>query len=52
MRYRNKTCVTFDGDNDLWAYPYMKGWNDSERIEFDFSDVHEFAPAHRPCGQV
>jgi len=26
MSYRNKTYVIFDGDNDMWAYSYMKGW--------------------------
>ena len=44
MSYRNKTYVIFDGDNDLWAYAYMKGWNESEYIEFAFPA----APALRP----
>jgi len=35
MSYRNKTYVIFYGDNDLWAYAYMKGWNESEHMEFN-----------------
>ncbi|MBA8907904.1 TIR domain-containing protein [Aminobacter ciceronei] len=41
MGYRNKTYVIFDGDNDMWAYAYMKGWKKNENIEFDFHDAHE-----------
>jgi hypothetical protein len=41
MGYRNKTYVIFDGDEDMWAYSFMKGWNKSEHIDFDFHDAHE-----------
>lgn len=41
MSYRNKTYVIFDGDNDMWAYAYMKGWNTSEHVAFDFNDAHD-----------
>lgn len=41
MSYRNKTYVIFDGDNDMWAYAYMKGWKANEHIEFDFQDAHD-----------
>jgi hypothetical protein len=41
MGYRNKTYVIFDGDSDMWAYAYMKGWKANERLEFDFHDVHD-----------
>lgn len=41
MGYRNKTYVIFDGDNDIWAYRYMKGWRQSEHIDFDFHDAHD-----------
>ncbi|MER8371748.1 TIR domain-containing protein [Mesorhizobium sp. M1406] len=41
MGYRNKTYVIFDGDNDMWAYAYMKGWKQSEHIDFDFYDAHD-----------
>src|SRR5258708_6868887 len=44
MSYRNKTYVIFDGDNDMWAYAYMKGWKESEHIEFDFHDAHDLKP--------
>jgi len=44
MGYRNKTYVIFDGDNDMWAYAYMKGWKESEHIEFDFHDAHDLRP--------
>jgi len=44
MSYRNKTYVIFDGDNDIWAYAYMKGWKQSEHIEFDFHDAHDLRP--------
>jgi hypothetical protein len=41
MAYRNKTYVIFDGDSDIWAYAFMKGWKANERIDFDFYDAHE-----------
>lgn len=41
MGYRNKTYVIFDGDNDMWAYAYMKGWKKNENIDFDFHDAHD-----------
>ena len=44
MSYRNKTYVIFDGDNDMWAYAFMKGWKQSENIDFDFHDAHDLAP--------
>jgi len=44
MSYRNKTYVIFDGDNDMWAYAYMKGWKVNERVDFDFHDAHDLRP--------
>ena len=44
MSYRNETYVIFDGDKDMWAYAYMKGWNQIEHIEFDFYDAHDLQP--------
>lgn len=41
MGYRNRTYIIFDGDNDMWAYAFMKGWNQHENMEFDFHDAHE-----------
>jgi hypothetical protein len=36
-----RTYVIFDGDNDMWAYGFMKGWKVNDRVEFDFSDAHD-----------
>lgn len=41
MSYRNKTYVIFDGDNDMWAYAYMKGWKSNENVSFNFFDAHD-----------
>lgn len=32
--------VAFDGDEDKWAYAYMKGWKTNDRVDFDFEDAH------------
>lgn len=40
MGYRNKTYTIFDGDNDMWAYGFMKGWKQNEHVDFDFHDAH------------
>ncbi|WP_216644107.1 TIR domain-containing protein [Thioclava sp. JE_KL1] len=39
--YRNKTYVIFDGDNDIWAYYYMKGWKKNKNVDFNFQDAHD-----------
>lgn len=44
MSYRNKTYVIFDGDEDMWAYAYMKGWKENENIDFNFFDAHDLKP--------
>jgi len=44
MSYRNKTYVIFDGDNDMWAYAYMKGWKENDNIDFNFYDAHDIRP--------
>jgi hypothetical protein len=41
MGYKDPTYVVFDGDNDKWAYAYMKGWKKNENIDFDFRDAHD-----------
>jgi len=33
--------VAFDGDNDKWAYAFMKGWKTNNRVDFDFEDAHD-----------
>jgi hypothetical protein len=44
MSYRNKTYVIFDGDEDMWAYRFMKGWKANENIDFNFFDAHDLKP--------
>jgi hypothetical protein len=44
VSYRNKTYVIFDGDNDMWAYTYLKGWKSNENMKFDFYDAHDLQP--------
>jgi hypothetical protein len=44
MGYRDKTYVIFDGDNDMWAYRYMRGWKANKHIDFDFADSHDLKP--------
>lgn len=43
MGYRNKTYVVFDGDNDKWAYAYMKGWKSNDNVDFNFHNAHDIA---------
>jgi hypothetical protein len=33
--------VAFDGDNDKWAYGFMKGWKTNDKVDFDFEDAHD-----------
>lgn len=33
--------VIFDGDNDKWAYAYMKGWHQNKNVNFSFEDSHD-----------
>lgn len=44
MSYKEKTYVIFDGDSDMWAYAYMKGWKKNDNIDFDFEDAHDLKP--------
>ena len=44
MSYRDKTYVIFDGDSDMWAYAYMKGWKKNDNIDFNFEDAHDIKP--------
>ena len=41
MGYRDRTYVIFDGDEDMWAYGFMKGWNKNENMDFSFEDAHD-----------
>jgi hypothetical protein len=44
MGYKDKTYVIFDGDTNMWAYAYMKGWKKNDNIDFDFDDAHDIKP--------
>lgn len=33
--------VVFDGDKDMWAYRFMRGWTANERVDFELDDAHE-----------
>ncbi len=37
----NSTYIVFDGDNDGWAYQYIRGWAANKRLGFDFSNSHD-----------
>ena len=41
MAHTSPTYVIFDGDNDAWAYRFMKGWKANEHVDFDFRDAHD-----------
>jgi hypothetical protein len=44
MSHCDRTYIIFDGENDIWAYSYMKGWKVNERIDFAFVDAHDLLP--------
>ncbi|MEP3588613.1 MAG: TIR domain-containing protein [Marinobacter sp.] len=35
------TYVIFDGDNDQWAYQYVRGWDANPKIPFSFNNSHD-----------
>ena len=45
MPYRNKTFVSFDGDNDMHYYRLMCAWKRNDNIPFDFFDAHDLNTA-------
>ena len=51
MSYRNKTYVIFDGDEDMWAYRFMRGWKTNDNIDFDFYDAHDLKPLTDRAGE-
>lgn len=51
MSYRNKTYVIFDGDEDMWAYRFMRGWKANEHIDFNFFDAHDLKPLTERAGE-
>lgn len=44
MACQTTTYVVFDGDNDIWAYGRMKGWNALPTVPFNFGDAHNLGP--------
>ena len=45
MAYRNKTFVSFDGDNDMRFYRLMTAWKANDRFDFNFYDAHDLNTA-------
>jgi hypothetical protein len=41
MAYRNKTFVSFDGDNDIHYYRLMCAWKQNDNSSFNFFDAHD-----------
>jgi Thoeris protein ThsB, TIR-like domain len=51
MSYRNKTYVIFDGDEDMWAYAYMLGWKNNDKIDFNFYNAHDLKPLTKQANE-
>ena len=45
MPYRNKTFVSFDGDNDIHYYRLMQAWKQNDNTEFSFYNAHDINSA-------
>jgi hypothetical protein len=45
MPYRNKTFVSFDGDEDMRYYRLMQAWKQHDGIDFNFYNAHEINTA-------
>ena len=45
MAYRNKTFVSFDGDNDMHYYRLMRAWKQNDNTPFNFYDAHDLNTA-------
>ncbi len=45
MAYKNKTYVSFDGDNDIHYYRLMCAWKQKEGIKFNFYNAHDLSSA-------
>ena len=45
MAYRNKTFVSFDGDNDIHYYRLMTAWKAHSQFDFNFYDAHDLNTA-------
>lgn len=45
MAYRNKTFVSFDGDNDMHYYRLLTAWHQNDNTPFDLYDAHVLTQA-------
>jgi len=45
MPYRNKVFVSFDGDNDMHYYRFMRAWKQNDNRSFNFFDAHDIDTA-------
>lgn len=45
MAYRNKTFVSFDGDNDMHYYRLMAAWHQNDNTPFSFYNAHDLMQA-------
>ena len=45
MPYRNKTFVSFDGDNDMHYYRLMQAWKQNDGMDFNFYNAHDLNTA-------
>jgi len=45
MAYRNKTFVSFDGDNDMHYYRLMTAWHQNDNTSFEFYNAHDLKQA-------
>ena len=45
MAYRNKTFVSFDGDNDIHYYRLMQAWKQNDNTDFNFYNAHDINTA-------
>jgi hypothetical protein len=45
MPYRNRTFVSFDGDNDIHYYRLMQAWHQNDGFDFNFYNAHDINTA-------
>lgn len=48
---RRAIYIAFDGDNDMWAYGYMKGWKINQYMDFQFHNAHDLNALTARAGQ-
>ena len=45
MAYRNRTFVSFDGENDMHYYRLMEAWKQNDNTNFNFYNAHDLNTA-------